>query len=60
MFGRIVNRQRPVVVLFATHRVARERQSPFAKALQAEISFAAQSQRGGQARDLVKCPLDVL
>jgi hypothetical protein len=27
MFGRIVNRERPVVVLFAIHKVASERKS---------------------------------
>jgi hypothetical protein len=59
MFGRIVNRQRPVVVLFATHRVARERQSVRESDFKLDL-FATQIRRGRQGRDLVKRPLDVL
>jgi hypothetical protein len=59
MFGRIVNRQHPVVVLFATHRVARERQSVRESDFKLDL-FATQIRRGRQGRDLVKRPLDVL
>ena len=59
MFGRIVNRERPVVVLFATHMVARERQSVGESGVKLDL-FATQSRRGRQGRDLVKRPLELL
>jgi hypothetical protein len=59
VFGRIVNRERPVVVLFATHMVARERQSVGESGVKLDL-FATQSRRGRQGRDLVKRPLELL
>ena len=59
VFGRIVNRERPVVVLFAIHKVARERQSVRESDLKLDL-FATQSRRGRQGRDLVKRPFELL
>ena len=59
MFGRIVNRECPVVVLFATHRIARERQSVGESGVEHDL-FATQSRRGRQGRDLVKRPFELL
>ena len=59
VFGRIVNRERPVVVLFAIHKVAHERKSVSEKDLKLDL-FATQSRRGRQGRDLVKRPFELL
>ena len=59
MFGRIVNRERPVVVLFAIHKVAGERQSVRESDLKLDL-LATQIRRGRQGRDLVKRPFELL
>ena len=59
MFGGIVNRERPVVVLFAIHKVAGERQSVGESDVKLDL-FAMQSRRGRQGRDLVKRPFKLL
>ena len=59
VFGRIVNRERPVVVLFATHKVARERQSVPESDFKLDL-FATQIRRGRQGCDLVERPFDLL
>ena len=59
VFGRIVNRERPVVVLFAIHKVARERQSVRESDFKLDL-FATQIRRGRQGRDLVKRPFELL
>ena len=59
MLGRIVNRERPVVVLFAIHKVARERQSVRESDVKLDL-FATQIGRGRQGRDLVKHPFELL
>ena len=59
MFGRIVNRERPVVVLFAIHKIARERQNVRESDFKLDL-FATQSRRGRQGRDLVKRPFELL
>ena len=59
VFGWIVNRERSVVVLFAIHKVARERQSVRESDFKLDL-FATQSRRGRQGRDLVKCPFELL
>jgi hypothetical protein len=51
VFGGIVNRERLVVVLFAIHKVARERQRVRESDLKFDL-FATQSRRGWQSRDL--------
>ena len=53
MFRRIVNRQRPVVVLLAIYKVARERQSVRESEVKLDL-FATQIRRGRQGRDLGK------
>ena len=59
VFGGIVNRERPVVVLFAIHRVASERKSVRESNSKFDL-FATQSRRGRQGRDLVKRPSELL
>ena len=59
MFGRIVNRKCPVVVFFAIHKVARERQSVRESDLKLDL-FATQIRRGRQGRDLIKRPFELL
>ena len=59
VFGRIVDCQRPVVVLLATHRVARERHSARESDFKLDL-FATQIRRGRQRRDLVKRPFELL
>src|ERR1700756_1690675 len=59
MFGRIVYRERPVVVLFAIRKVTRERQSVRESDLKLDL-LATQSRRGRQGRDLVKRPFELL
>jgi hypothetical protein len=59
VFGGIVNRERPVVVLFAIHKVARECPSVGESELKVGL-FATQSPRGWQGRDLVKRPFELL
>ena len=59
MFGRIINRERPVVVLFATHKVARERQGVRESDFKLDL-FATQNRRCRQGRDLVKRPCELL
>src|SRR5262249_50159155 len=59
VFGRIVNRERAVEVLFAIHKVARERKSVPESDLKLDL-FATQGRRGWQSRDLVKRPFELL
>jgi hypothetical protein len=59
VFGRIVNRERPVVVLFAIRKVASERKSVRESDPKFDL-FATQSRRGRQGRDLVKRPSELL
>src|SRR5262249_55116496 len=59
VFGRIVNRERPVEVLFAIHIVAHERKSVPESDVKLDL-FATQSRRGRQGRDLVKRPFELL
>ena len=59
VFGGIVNRERPVVVLFAIHKVAGERQSVGESDVKLDL-FAMQIRRGRQGRDLVKRPFELL
>ena len=59
MIGRIVNRERPVVVLLATHKIARERQNIRESDFKLDL-FATQSRRDRQGRDLVKRPFELL
>jgi hypothetical protein len=59
VFGWIVNRQRPVVVLLAMHKVARER--PSVREIDSKLDlFATQIPRGWQGHDLVKRSFDLL
>jgi hypothetical protein len=58
VFGRIVNRQRPVVVLLATHEVARERESVRKSDFKLEL-FATQIRSSRQGRNLVERPLEL-
>jgi len=59
VFSRIVNRKRPVVVLFAGHKVARKRHSVGESDFELDL-FPTQIRRGRQGRDLVKRPFDLL
>jgi hypothetical protein len=59
VFGRIVNRERPVVVLFAIDKIARERKNVRESDFKLDL-FATQSRRGRQGRDLVKRPFELL
>src|SRR6185437_16386663 len=59
VFSRIVNRERPVVVLFTTHKVARERQSVRESDFKLDL-FATQIRRHRQGRDLVERPFELL
>ena len=59
MFGRIVNRERPVEVLFAIYKVAHERKSVPESDVKPDL-FATQSRRGRQGCDLVKRPVELL
>src|SRR6185437_8304733 len=59
VFGRIVNRKRPVVVLFTTHKVARERQSVREGDFKLDL-FATQIRSGRRGCDLVKRLLELL
>ena len=59
VFGRIVNRERPVVVLFAIHKVARKCQSVRESDFKLDL-LATQSRRCRQSRDLVKRPFELL
>ena len=59
MFGRIVNRERPVVVLFALHKVASERKGVRECDPKFDL-FATQIRRGREGRDLVKRPSELL
>jgi hypothetical protein len=59
MLGRIVNGERPVVVLFATRKVACERQSVRESELKLDF-FAPQSRCCRQRRDLVERPFELL
>src|SRR5262245_6584654 len=59
VFDRIVNRERPVVVLFAIHKVAHERKSVTESDLKPDL-FTAQIRSCRQGRDLVKRLFDLL
>ena len=59
MFDRIVNRERPIVVFSATHKVARQRQNVRESDFKLDL-FATQMRRGRQRRDLVKRPFELL
>jgi hypothetical protein len=59
VFGWIVNRERSVVMLFAVHKVASERQNVRESDFKLDL-FATQSRRGRQGRDLVKRPFELL
>ena len=59
MFDRIVNRERPVVVLFAIHKVARQRQNIRESDFKLDL-FASQSRRDRRGRNLVKRPFELL
>ena len=59
VFGRIVDRERPVVVLLAIYKVARERQSVCESDVKLDL-FATQIRRGRQGRDLGKRPVELL
>ena len=59
MLGRFVNGERPVVVLFATRKVACERQSVRESELKLDF-FAPQSRCCRQRRDLVERPFELL
>ena len=53
VLGRIVNRERPVVVLFAVHKVAGERQNVRESDFELDF-FATQSRRDWQDSHLLK------
>jgi anaerobic glycerol-3-phosphate dehydrogenase len=53
--GRIVNRERPVVVVFAIHKVAAERQNVRESDFELDL-FATQSRSDWQDGDLAKRP----
>src|SRR5258708_7614908 len=59
VFDRIVDRERPVVVLFAIYKVSRERQNTRESDFKLDL-FAPQSRRDRQGRDLVKRPFELL
>ena len=59
MFDRIENRERPIVVFFASHKVACERQNIRESDFKLDL-FATQGWRGRQSRDLSKRSFELL